>query len=95
MAETNLENPEATTVVYGMEKLVREARELFSVSLSTEQVTLLSAYERELLEWNKKFNLTAIRDEQGNIVKWYGSSNDIEDRINAAIRRLVKMVQLP
>lgn len=52
-------------IIHGMEKLVREARDLFGVSLSTQQVSLLSVYERELLEWNKKFNLTAIRDEQG------------------------------
>ena len=48
-----------------MEKLIREAQNLFGISLSPRQMTLLSAYERELLEWNEKFNLTAIRDVEG------------------------------
>jgi 16S rRNA (guanine527-N7)-methyltransferase len=45
-----------------MEKLVQDARELFNVHLTARQVTALVKYEKELLEWNQKFNLTAIRD---------------------------------
>ena len=45
-----------------MEKLVQEARELFNVHLTGRQVMALVTYEKELLEWNQKFNLTAIRD---------------------------------
>ncbi len=45
-----------------MENLVRHARELFHVHLTERQVSALSTYERELLEWNQKFNLTALRD---------------------------------
>jgi len=45
-----------------MEKLVREAQELFHVHLTGRQVMSLITYEKELLEWNSKFNLTAIRD---------------------------------
>jgi 16S rRNA (guanine527-N7)-methyltransferase len=48
-----------------MEKLIREAQQLFGINLSAKQVTMLAAYERELLEWNAKFNLTAIRDVNG------------------------------
>jgi 16S rRNA (guanine527-N7)-methyltransferase len=48
-----------------MDKLIREAQQLFGLHLSTKQVTMLGAYERELLEWNEKFNLTAIRDVEG------------------------------
>jgi 16S rRNA (guanine527-N7)-methyltransferase len=48
-----------------MEKLVLEARELFGVNLSGHQVRLLLTFERELLAWNEKYNLTAIRDVQG------------------------------
>jgi 16S rRNA (guanine527-N7)-methyltransferase len=48
-----------------MEKLIREAQQLFGVSLSAKQVTMLATYERKLLEWNAKFNLTAIRDVEG------------------------------
>src|SRR5918993_2125951 len=45
-----------------METLARDAQALFNVHLSGRQVTALVQYERELLEWNQKFNLTAIRD---------------------------------
>lgn len=48
-----------------MEKLAQDALRCFGVSLSARQVAQLSAYERELLEWNQKFNLTAIRDVEG------------------------------
>jgi len=45
-----------------MEKLVRNAQELFHIHVTGRQVMSLIIYEKELLEWNKKFNLTAIRD---------------------------------
>jgi 16S rRNA (guanine527-N7)-methyltransferase len=47
-----------------MEKLVHNAQELFHVHLTGRQVMALVTYERELLDWNQKFNLTAIRDAQ-------------------------------
>ena len=45
-----------------METLARDAQALFNVHLSGRQLSALSLYEKELLEWNQKFNLTAIRD---------------------------------
>jgi len=45
-----------------MDKLVHDAHTLFNVHLSGRQVLALTTYEKELLEWNQKFNLTAIRD---------------------------------
>ena len=45
-----------------MEKLVTEARELFHVHLTGRHVMSLITYEKELMDWNQKFNLTAIRD---------------------------------
>jgi 16S rRNA (guanine527-N7)-methyltransferase len=48
-----------------MEKLVQDAQALFNVHLTGRQVIALTTYERELIEWNQKFNLTAIRDEKG------------------------------
>ncbi|HJR80472.1 MAG TPA: 16S rRNA (guanine(527)-N(7))-methyltransferase RsmG [Anaerolineales bacterium] len=45
-----------------METLARDAQALFNVHLSGRQVAALTTYEKELLEWNRKFNLTAIRD---------------------------------
>ena len=45
-----------------METLAHDAQTLFNIHLSGRQVTALGIYEKELLEWNQKFNLTAIRD---------------------------------
>jgi 16S rRNA (guanine527-N7)-methyltransferase len=47
-----------------MEKLVREAQELFNVHITGRQMVALITYEKELMEWNQKFNLTAIRDSE-------------------------------
>jgi 16S rRNA (guanine527-N7)-methyltransferase len=45
-----------------MEALARDAQNLFNVHLTGRQTIALITYERELLDWNQKFNLTAIRD---------------------------------
>ncbi|NWF64599.1 MAG: 16S rRNA (guanine(527)-N(7))-methyltransferase RsmG [Chloroflexi bacterium] len=45
-----------------MDSLIQEARSLFNVHLTARQVMALIHYEKELMEWNQKFNLTAIRD---------------------------------
>lgn len=48
-----------------MEKLVHAAQQLFGIHLTGRQVAALVTFENELLAWNKKFNLTAIRDVEG------------------------------
>ena len=47
-----------------MEKLVQDASALFNVRMTGRQVLSFLTYEKELLEWNLKFNLTAIRDSE-------------------------------
>jgi 16S rRNA (guanine527-N7)-methyltransferase len=47
-----------------MEKLVQDASSLFSVHITGRQVISFLTYEKELLEWNRRFNLTAIRDSE-------------------------------
>src|SRR5215208_6965327 len=47
-----------------MEKLVQDASALFNVHMTGRQVANFLTYEKELLEWNSKFNLTAIRDSE-------------------------------
>lgn len=48
-----------------MEKLTQDALALFGIHLTKKQVTALKIYTCELLDWNQKFNLTAIREEAG------------------------------
>ncbi len=50
---------------------MRASQQLFGISLFPKQMAQLAAYERELLEWNEKFNLTAIRDVEGIRVKHF------------------------
>jgi 16S rRNA (guanine527-N7)-methyltransferase len=54
-----------------MEKLVHAALQLFSVHLTGRQVQALITFENELLAWNGKFNLTAIRDIEGIRIKHF------------------------
>jgi len=54
-----------------MEKLVHDALELFNVHVTGRQVMSLITYEKELTEWNQKFNLTAIRDIESIRVKHF------------------------
>lgn len=48
-----------------MEKLSQEAYALFGIRLTKKQIEAIQVYTRELLDWNQKFNLSAIRDEAG------------------------------
>ena len=45
-----------------MEKLAQDAYNLLGLRLSPRQLALFARYEQELLDWNARFNLTAIRD---------------------------------
>lgn len=47
-----------------MEKLIQDAAALFNVHLTGRQAAAFTTYEKELIEWNSKFNLTAIRDSE-------------------------------
>ena len=48
-----------------METLVETVRSLLRFDLSKEKIAALRIYEKELLEWNERINLTAIRDPEG------------------------------
>jgi 16S rRNA (guanine527-N7)-methyltransferase len=52
-------------IIFPMEKLIHDAVNLFGIHLTSHQTSALMAYELELLAWNEKFNLTAIRDVEG------------------------------
>ena len=54
-----------------METLIQGALTLLGIQLSPQQVSCFERYERELLEWNEKFNLTAIRDVEGIRIKHF------------------------
>ena len=54
-----------------MDRLVQDALVLFNLQLNAIQVAAFGTYQRELIEWNQKFNLTAIRDAESIRVKHF------------------------
>ncbi len=47
-----------------MQRLSQYAHQQLGLHLSRSQLSALTLYERELMDWNTRFNLTAIRDPQ-------------------------------
>lgn len=47
-----------------MQKLYQDALGLLDIALTPRQISAFEKYEEELLDWNARFNLTAIRDPQ-------------------------------
>lgn len=45
-----------------MDQFVQNCQQLLNIRLSDEQIDAFRTYETELMSWNEKFNLTAIRD---------------------------------
>ena len=54
-----------------MEEFIHAAQELFGIRLNGGQMVGLMNFERQLLEWNEKFNLTAVRDVEGIRIKHF------------------------
>ena len=54
-----------------MESLARDAQSLFNIHMTPRQITALVTFERELMDWNQKFNLTAIRDVESIRIKHF------------------------
>ena len=48
-----------------VENFVQNARQLLGLQLSREQIAAFKLFQDELIEWNSRFNLTAIRDKEG------------------------------
>ncbi len=48
-----------------MEKLAQDTFNLLGIRLTPRQLALFARYEQELLDWNARFNLTAIREPEG------------------------------
>lgn len=54
-----------------MRELGKLAEQVFGLDLSSEQIERFTIYERVLLDWNEKINLTAIRDKDGIRIKHF------------------------
>jgi len=54
-----------------MKELVQHAHTMLGIRLTKDQINALTIYERELLDWNSRFNLTAIDDPQKVRIKHF------------------------
>lgn len=54
-----------------MEALAQHTQNILGIRLNKTQIRALAHYERELLEWNTRFNLTAIHDPQEIHIKHF------------------------
>ncbi len=54
-----------------MQELTKHAQRQLGLRFSRLQISALSLYERELVDWNTRFNLTAIRDPQEIHIKHF------------------------
>jgi len=54
-----------------VETWIENARQLLGLQLTPEQLAAFERYKQELMEWNSRFNLTAIRDENGIEIKHF------------------------
>lgn len=74
-----------------VETFTQNARQLLGLQLSREQIAAFKLLEEELLEWNNRFNLTAIRDKEGIETKHFLDSLTclMALDLNAAPRSLI------
>jgi 16S rRNA (guanine527-N7)-methyltransferase len=72
-----------------MEQFAQEVKTLLGITLSPAQIKAFEVYQRELMDWNAKHNLTAIRDEQGIRVKHFLDSLTCLKMIESPPNRLI------
>jgi 16S rRNA (guanine527-N7)-methyltransferase len=61
----HLRHPSRGIIEPAMENLKLAVQQLLGLTLTARQMAALECYEQELMEWNERFNLTAIRDAEG------------------------------
>ncbi len=55
----------------GNRELLKEGAKTFGIHLEEKTIETFALYLRELLKWNQKINLTAIRSERGVVLKHF------------------------
>ena len=58
------------SIIRAMERLTSGTREL-GIALSEQHLLQLGIYSRELVEWSQRFNLTAITDHEGILIRHF------------------------
>jgi len=76
-----------------MERLIRGTQEL-GISLSEEHLTQFEIYYRELVEWNQRFNLTAITDYEAVQVRHFLDSLSCMLALHGRLQRTTRVVDV-
>ena len=63
--------------------MIKDARDIVGLTLTNSQVSALQVLEQELIDWNSRFNLTAIRDVEGIRTKHFLDSLTIHLALNS------------
>ena len=63
-----------------MQKIIQEFKDLSGITLTSRQLAALDVYQNELMEWNTRHNLTAIREPEQVRVKHFLDSSS-EERV--------------
>lgn len=72
-----------------MKELAQHARTLLGIQLSPAQIGALEIYEQELLRWNERVNLTAIRDAHQIRIKHFLDSLTCLSAIHNPCERII------
>ena len=60
-----------SSIILIVETLAENTRQILGLQLTPEQLAAFERYKKELIDWNNRFNLTAIRDESGIEIKHF------------------------
>ncbi len=63
--------PPEAGIIEGMKKLAQQVFTQVGMQLTPTQIKALGRYEQELLDWNSRYNLTAIRDSEEIRIKHF------------------------
>jgi 16S rRNA (guanine527-N7)-methyltransferase len=69
-----------------MQKFANDSETTIGLHLTIAQVSMFETYERELMSWNDKFNLTAIREPEGIRTKHFLDSLTCLNEMNHPIQ---------
>lgn len=72
-----------------MEQFTQKVKTLLGISLTPSQIKSFEVYQRELMDWNTRHNLTAIRDEEGIRIKHFLDSLTCLKMIDSPPTRLI------
>lgn len=60
-----------SAIIEAMNAFIQHAHSLLGIHLTREQIRAFKVYEQELMAWNNRFNLTAIRDPEQIRIKHF------------------------